>query len=125
MTQSDLANIIRAIIKRKGLIQRAVAECAGFSEQQFSDMLYGRKVIRAEFVPGVAKALGVKVAELYGAGWEESGKDGSRVTNILSASYTKITVLDIETDKEIAVITNELITTARDSVVVKLTPSYN
>lgn len=68
MTQSDLANNIRAIINRMGLIQRAVAKCAGFSEQQFCDMLYGRKVIRAEFVPDIAKSLGVKIVEIYDAG---------------------------------------------------------
>lgn len=44
---------------------------------------------------------------------------------ILSGDYTKITVFDTKTGKEIAVITNELITTARDSIVVKLTPSYD
>lgn len=44
---------------------------------------------------------------------------------ILSNEYIKITVFDLETGKEIAVITNDLITTARDSIVVKLTPSYD
>lgn len=44
---------------------------------------------------------------------------------ILSEEYTKIVVMDKETGKEIAVITNDLITTADDNIVVKLTPKYN
>lgn len=45
--------------------------------------------------------------------------------SILSEEYTQVTVLDTETGKEIAVITNDLITTARDSIVIKLKPSYD
>lgn len=44
---------------------------------------------------------------------------------ILSDEYTKITVLDEDMGKEIAVITNELVTTAGDHIVVKLTPNYD
>lgn len=45
--------------------------------------------------------------------------------NILSEDYTKVVVLDESTGKEIAVIANELITTAADNIVVKLTPKYD
>lgn len=44
---------------------------------------------------------------------------------ILADECTKITVLDTDTGKEIAVITNELVTTAGDHIVVKLTPNYD
>lgn len=52
---------------------------------------------------------------------------GNAVTdmNILSGAYMKITVMEADTGKEIAVITNELITTAGQGVVVKLTPKYD
>ncbi len=43
--------------------------------------------------------------------------------NVLSDGYIKLVVYDRETEKEIAVVTNELITTAADNIVVKLTPS--
>lgn len=56
---------IKRVIQQKGLVQKAVAGRAKFSDQQFSDMLNGRKVIRAEYMPDIAKALGVEVAELY------------------------------------------------------------
>ncbi len=59
---------IRAIIADKGLVQKAVAQRAGFTEQQFSDMLNKRKIIRVEYIPAIAKALGVSVGELYAAG---------------------------------------------------------
>ncbi len=43
--------------------------------------------------------------------------------NVLSNGYVKLVVYDQETGREIAVVTNELITTATDNIVVKLTPS--
>ena len=41
----------------------------------------------------------------------------------LSAECGKLTVLDVSTGKEIAVVTNNLITTAGDNIVVKLKPA--
>ena len=43
----------------------------------------------------------------------------------LSDDYQKLVVLDVNTGKEIAVITNDEITTAEDNIVVKLTPVYD
>ena len=43
----------------------------------------------------------------------------------LSDKYSKITILDTVTGEEIAVITNNVITTAADNIVVKLTPIYD
>lgn len=63
-TQETIASNIRSIIKQKGLIQRKVAERAGFTEQQFCDMLVGRKIIRAEFAPAIAMALGTELADV-------------------------------------------------------------
>ena len=61
----DVAKRIKLIIVEKGLYQRFVAEKVGFTEQQFSDMLNGRKIIRAEHIPAIAKALGVDFNELF------------------------------------------------------------
>ena len=44
---------------------------------------------------------------------------------ILSDSITKLVVMDVNTGKEIAVVTNKEITTAGDNIVVKLTPEYD
>lgn len=56
---------IRRVIEQKGMIQRVVAERAGFNKHQFSDMLNGRRTLKAEYMPRIAAALGVTVAELY------------------------------------------------------------
>lgn len=56
---------IRRIIKRKGLKQCSVAEKAGFTPNTFSSMLNERKVITAEHIPSIARALNVDVNELF------------------------------------------------------------
>lgn len=57
---------IREMIAERGLKQSAVAKRAGFTEQQFSDMLNGRKVIRAEYLPRIADALGIiNIGDLF------------------------------------------------------------
>ena len=71
--ESSVAKRIRVIIASKMLVQKSVAERAGFTEQQFSDMLNGRKVIRAEYLPAIAHALGLTdIRELY-----EDGRRGA------------------------------------------------
>ena len=42
----------------------------------------------------------------------------------LSDDFTKLVVLNAETGEEIAVVTNDEITTAEDNIVVKFTPNY-
>lgn len=64
----NVATSIRAKIREKGLYQKYVAERSGFTEQQFSDMLNGRKLIRVEYLPNIAAALGVSITELYEVG---------------------------------------------------------
>lgn len=61
---------IERIIRDKGFVQGVIAARAGFSDQQFCDMLKGRKIIRADYLVPIAKALGVSVQEIYDAGRE-------------------------------------------------------
>ena len=56
---------IRLAMVARGMTQKSVAERSGFTEQQFSDMLNGRKVIRAEHLPPIAKALNVDINDLF------------------------------------------------------------
>ena len=63
-----VANRIRQLMAQKGLLQKFVANAAGFSNQQFSDMLNGRKIIRVEYLPQIAQALGVEIADLFPSG---------------------------------------------------------
>ena len=57
-------NVIR-IIEEKGLLKKGVAKRAGMTQQALSDVISGRKVIRADMVPILANALGVGVMELF------------------------------------------------------------
>lgn len=57
-------NLVR-IIRDKGFKQGAVARQAGLSEHQLTDMLKGRKIIRARDIAALAAALGVDVGELF------------------------------------------------------------
>lgn len=68
MTRSYIADAIAQIINEKSLLQRSVARKAGFTPQQFNDMIKGRKLILAEYMPAIADALGVGVMDIYDAG---------------------------------------------------------
>ena len=57
-------NVIR-IIGEKGLLKKGVAKRAGMTPQALSDVIAGRKVIRAEMIPALANALEVGVMELF------------------------------------------------------------
>lgn len=57
-------NIIR-IINDRGMKQCAVANKAGFSKQQFSDMLNGRKIIKPCDALAIADVLEITMNELY------------------------------------------------------------
>ena len=59
---------IKSAIARSGLKQKVVAERSGFTDQMLTDMLNGRKVIKAEFIPGLCATLDVTPNQLYG--WE-------------------------------------------------------
>lgn len=56
---------IAKIIKEFGLKNSAVAKRAGYTNQQFSDMLNGRKIIKPCDVLAIADALGVGVDEFF------------------------------------------------------------
>lgn len=56
---------IGRIIKERGLKQGAVARWAGYSDQQLTDMLNGRKLIKPCDAASIAKALGVNIGELF------------------------------------------------------------
>ena len=58
----------RHIIAQKGLKNIYVAERAGFTPQELSDMLNGRRLIKACDVPKLAFAMEVKEGDIYSAG---------------------------------------------------------
>lgn len=67
-TLDPIAIGIKKKIVEKGLVQKTVAKRAGYSEQQLSDMLNDRKIIKAVDLFAIAEAIGVDVSDIYAAG---------------------------------------------------------
>lgn len=64
---------IKRIIREKGMKQVAVAERAGFTPQEFSNILNDRrKLLRVEHIMPIANALQVDANDLYAAGRKEA-----------------------------------------------------
>lgn len=61
-----LSNGLKIIIAQKGLKNLYVAENVGYTPQELSDMLNGRRLIKACDIPRIAKALGVEINYLFG-----------------------------------------------------------
>ena len=59
---------VAKIIKRECLKQVCVAERAGYTAQELSDMINGRRLIKACDIQRLAKALGVTSDDIYKAG---------------------------------------------------------
>ena len=58
------ANLIR-IIDQKEMKKKSVARRAGLTSQMLSDILAGRKVLRADMVPALARAVDEPIPELF------------------------------------------------------------
>lgn len=56
---------IRAIIEDKGMKQCVVAERAGFSRSEWSNIMNKRKMLRIEHINLIAHALNVEVNKLF------------------------------------------------------------
>ena len=63
--ESVLVESIRSAISKSGMKQKAVAERIGFTEQMLTDMLNGRKVIKAEFIPALCAVLDMTPNQLF------------------------------------------------------------
>ena len=65
MITINVVKNIKRIIDEKGFIQQRVAQRAGFTACEFSAMMNGRKLMRVEYVPRIADALGVTPSDLF------------------------------------------------------------
>lgn len=61
----------RRIIADKGFKNLYIAKKAGFTPQEFSDMINGRRLIKVCDVSKLAYALEVEVGDIYEAGKKE------------------------------------------------------
>ncbi len=66
MAETDVCKYTRKIIQDKGLKQKSVAIKAGYTDQQFSNLLNGRKFFSAYDVLRIANALEVTPNDLFG-----------------------------------------------------------
>ena len=62
--QQSIINNIRYLIRTKGLKQTFVAEQAGMTDQQLTDILNNRRLLRVEHLEPLARVLGVSVEKL-------------------------------------------------------------
>lgn len=65
ITYADVINNIKCLIYEKGMKQGVVAERAGFTQSEFSNVLNDRKLLRIEHLWQIAMALDVDVNKLY------------------------------------------------------------
>lgn len=57
---------IKNIIDERGVKQRSIAESAGYTSQELSDMLNGRRLIKAQDIMRICDALGISVVKAFG-----------------------------------------------------------
>lgn len=62
----DVILNIKSLIEKRGMKQYVVAERAGFTASEFSNILNDRrKLLRVEHIPSIASAIGVDINDLY------------------------------------------------------------
>nr|WP_302141683.1 helix-turn-helix transcriptional regulator [uncultured Schaedlerella sp.] len=62
--QQKTIDNIRRLIRAKGLKQTFVAEQAGLTDQQLTDILNNRRLLRVEHLEPLARTLGVTIETL-------------------------------------------------------------
>ena len=60
-----IINNIRRILDERGIRHGKVADNLGMSRQSFSYMMTGHKIIRAEYIPIIAKTLGCTCDDIF------------------------------------------------------------
>ena len=64
-TYDDIIQNIRKIIKERGLKQNFVANRAGFTPQEFNNILCSRQLLKTESIVNLCNALDVTPNELF------------------------------------------------------------
>ena len=65
LKKSIIAGNIRAIVDERGYKHAVIAKRAGYTRQQFSDMLTGRKLILADDCFRICDAIGCSYNDLF------------------------------------------------------------
>jgi transcriptional regulator with XRE-family HTH domain len=98
--KSIVAHNAKIIISNRCLKQCAIAKKAGYSNQQFNDLLNGRKVMRDTDVSRIAEALDVEPNILFGV-----GKEYESICKTLGVEFQRFVKAD--PDKEAVHTTSE------------------
>lgn len=111
----------REAISRTYRFESEFARRIGWSRQKLSKTILGQRMPRLAEVRKISNLLGISAdaALAFFVPGEEAQKPEK---GILTGQFEKIVVFNTETQEEIAVITAEAITTARDNIAVRLTP---
>lgn len=64
-TENRVAENINQAIIENGKLKKDIASELGFTKTQFSDLLNGRKIIRSEYLPILAKAIGCEINRFF------------------------------------------------------------
>lgn len=64
-TYDDVIQNIRTIIKEKGVKQNFVANKAGFTPQEFNNILCSRQLLKTESIVNLCNALDITPNELF------------------------------------------------------------
>lgn len=78
-SNSIVAENLKNIISQKSLKQISLAEKAGFTAQEFNDMLNGRRLMRAVDIASilmVLESVGVSANDLFRMVWAEGERGG-------------------------------------------------
>lgn len=59
---------VKAIIERENIKHISIAKKSGYTRQAFSDILNGRKLIKACDMPLIAKTLNVSIEDIFDIG---------------------------------------------------------
>lgn len=62
---SPVAENVKRIISESGMKQYAIARKIGYTSQELTDMIYGRRIIKISDIPKFCSALDVDVGMLF------------------------------------------------------------
>ena len=118
---------LQQIMEREGIsgMKQLAARCQANRMSLYNILHYGREPsyrLMVQIIHGLNLSHEEIGHLLFGQlpRKEKAMKDPTN--NVLSDAYERLTVVDLNTGEELAVVTDELITTAADHLVVKLLP---
>ena len=62
---APVAENIKRLLVATGMKQYIIAQRIGCTAQELTDMIYGRRIIKASDIPKISAALGVGIDELF------------------------------------------------------------